>query len=411
MTQLKHFNRIWQLSLLSFIIAAFTGFLYRYGMFWPLPEGISFANIRHSHSHLMFFNWITPPIMVWMVGLIVRPETVSLERKFAWCLYTMLGLGFLSYPFFLLYGYHSVAIGPANLPLAAIISGLVMITWYWFTWLYFSHRKKSVSSLSAILADAALIALLISSLGAWGVSIFQFSNLDSPLISSALTHFFLGVFTEGWVLLGVFAVVWQKAGEPEIKLQKGWLWIPLLFGSMLIFPFSLNRAIITPAMHLTANIGLLLIAVSLSLHIWLLLKQNLLRGFLWATVAGLVILKILFQIIAVLPAGIWPGEHGLRVLYLHILLLGIASFVIVELFHAGRNRIAKVCFVLAVIVVLITLLMISGYWPPNLVLPDIYRWVMAAALLPVIPAVWLFLSTFKRKCTLQADIENTDSRL
>ncbi|TVR27484.1 MAG: hypothetical protein EA390_13790 [Balneolaceae bacterium] len=396
MTLPKSFIRVWQLSLISFIIAGITGFLYRYGMLYPLPDGISLANIRHAHSHLMFFNWICPPIMAWMAVAVTEKSDKATLRSFLPCIYTMIVLGFLSYPFFLLYGYHSVAIGPASLPLAAIISGLIMITWYWFAWLYYRERQISSQSLSLTLFDAALIALVISSLGAWGVSVFQFTTIDSPLISSAMTHFFLGVFTEGWVVLGVLGIMWAKFDLPKFSFHSGWLWIPLLFGSMLVFPFSLNRAIITPEMHITANIGLILIAISLSLHLFLMVKHKQVAGFIWKTVAAIITVKIIFQIMAVLPLDIWPGEHGLRVLYLHLLLLGLASIVLVQAIHLNRHKTAKVVFVIAVLLVLISLLFISGYWPPNLMVPDIYWWLMVAALLPLIPAVWLYVLTFQK---------------
>src|SRR5690625_7221492 len=85
---------IWQLSLFSFLVASFTGFLYRYGLFYPLPGDLGFANIRHAHSHLMFFNWITPPLLSWMVAALGDGENEKTPAGFKPCLYTMIGLGF-----------------------------------------------------------------------------------------------------------------------------------------------------------------------------------------------------------------------------------------------------------------------------------------------------------------------------
>jgi hypothetical protein len=391
------YKRTWQLSLISFIIAALTGFLYRYGMLYPLPESLGFANIRHAHSHLMLFNWICPPIMAWMVYMITGNENSAVIRSFSICIYTLIGLGFLSYPFFLLYGYQSVAIGSMNLPIAAIISGMIMIYWYRFAYLYFKQRRFAGRSIPHTLFDIALIALIISSLGAWGVSIFQFSSIDSPLVSSAMTHFFLGVFTEGWVIIGVLGIIWSKMDKPALPFHSGWLWIPLLFGSLLVFPYSLNRAIITPEMHITASIGLVLIAASLTLHLYLFFKQNRMTGFMWKIVAGLIVVKILFQIAAVLPLDIWPGEHGLKVLYLHILLLGLVSLVFIEAYHPEQDKLAKSLFATTVLLVLLTLVMITGYWPQALTLQDVYVWVMGAALLPLIPATWLLAASFMKR--------------
>ena len=181
----------------------------------------------------------------------------------------------MSWPFFLLFGYRSVPIGSANLPIAAMLSGLVMITWYWFGILYYKARQSMKSaSLTVVLFDGALAALVVSSLGAWGVSVYQFSSLESPLISKALTSFFLGVFTEGWVMLGVLGILWSGAEKPTLNIKGSWVWKPVLFGSMLIFPFSLDQSIITPLMLYSAKAGLLLIVVGLSINLFGLMRPS-----------------------------------------------------------------------------------------------------------------------------------------
>ncbi len=393
----KSLNRIWKLSLLSFIIAAMTGFLYRYGMLYPLPDWLNFANIRHAHSHLMFFNWVSPPLMVLMIDRLIQNENVHAIRSFSNCLYVMLFLGFLSFPFFLLYGYHSVAIGSASLPLAAIISGFVMITWYWFGWLWMKYRNEDDSSIPLTFYEGALLALMVSSLGAWGVSIFQFTPIDSPLISSAMTHFFLAVFTEGWAVLAVLGLIWTKVEtDPNsLPVKKEWLWIPILVGSMLIFPYSLTESLVTTPMLISAMAGMLLIILSTALNVWLFFKNGLFKGFIWQTILILLCLKVLMQALALLPIDIWPGEHGLRVLYLHLLLLGVISILLTDLFYPLKYFNLKVIFIISVILVLISLLMISGYWPPSLTPPGLYFWIMIIALLPVIPVTLIYFKSIK----------------
>lgn len=387
------YKHIWQLSLLSFIIAGITGFFYRYGMLYPMPEWLHFANLRHAHSHLMFFNWVCPPIMAWMAAGVVDSSNLSAIRKFKVCLYTMLFLGFASYPFFLIYGYQSVPIGSASIPLAAVISGLVMLTWYWFIYLYFRERTTGGKSTSNLLFDASLLALLISSLGAWGVSVFQFTGIDSPLIASAMTHFFLAVFTEGWAVLGLLGIIWSIVDTETLLVKSGWLWMPILFGSLMIFPFSLIQSLVSPMMLYTAKAGTLLIVVSLIIHLFHFLRSAVLSGFIWKTVLFLISVKIIFQVAAILPTGIWPGEHGLSVLYLHLILLGIMSIVFMEAYFHDSGRYARIIFTISILFVIATLAMISGYWPPSLAPGNLYIWVMAASILPVLPALHLFFLT------------------
>lgn len=392
------YKRIWQLSLGSFLLAALTGFLYRVGMLYPLPDSLDLVNIRHAHSHLMFFNWISPPIMIWMASGLAQRSAVSVNhRRYRICLYTMLMLGFLAYPFFLLYGYRSISIGSANLPFAAILSGLVMFTWYWFAWLYFIDRKQAEADIAISVFDGALVALLISSLGAWGVSVFQFGGSHNPLFSSALTHFFLAVFTEGWAVLGILGIIWDQDSHSSIPVKSGWLWKPVLLGSMLIFPFSLTQALVTPLMLFSAKAGLILIVISLSFNLYLFLSSGNFSGFIWKSVFGLIGIKILFQTIAILPFDLWPGEHGLRILYLHLLLLGIISVSLIHVFQAKSQPLPGQLFTGSVLLVIISLFTISGYSPPGLIPPQPYRWVMLVAFLPVIPAGWIFLNYLQEK--------------
>lgn len=387
----NQYSRIWKLSLLSFLIAALTGFMYRVGMLYPLPGSMDLVNIRHAHSHLMFFNWISPPIMVWMVSVLAGQKRNLNHKAFKSCLYIMIGLGFLSYPFFLLYGYRSVSIGQADLPIAAIISGLIMIIWYWFTWLYYQHRKRISSDLSLNLFDGALTALLISSLGAWGVSVFQFSGIHNPLFSSALTHFFLAVFTEGWALLGVLGIIWNYMKLQPGSIPTGWFWQPLLIGSMLIFPFSLTQSLVTPIMLLSAKVGLGLIILSFVLHLYIFLKSKKFTGFVWKTILVLIGMKILFQAIALLPTDLWPGEHSLRILYLHLLLLGSVSITLFQVFFLQDHSMGVQIFTVSVVLVIGSLFLISGYSPNWLNPGQPYRIVMYIALLPVFPATWMLL--------------------
>lgn len=393
------YKRIWQLSLGSFLLAAITGFFYRVGMLYPLPNSLDFVNMRHAHSHLMFFNWISPPIMVWMVtSLTDRAKDSINHNAYKKCLYSMLFMGFLSYPFFLFYGYRSVSIGSADLPIAAILSGFVMFTWYWFAWLYFKDRKKTDNADPSSIFDGALTALLISSLGAWGVSVFQFGGTHNPLFSSALTHFFLAVFTEGWAVLGVLGIIRDQRSSQnrEIPFSSGWLWKPILIGSMLIFPFSLTQSLVTPLMLISAKTGLILIILSLSLHLYLFLSSKNYTGFIWKSIFGLIGIKILFQLIAILPADLWPGEHGIRILYLHILLLGIVTISLIHVFQPDHQSIPGQLFTGSVLLVLLSLVTISGYAPSWFIPHQPYQWVMVIAFLPIIPASWLLLNNLQK---------------
>jgi len=393
------FFNVYRLSLLSFILAAATGALFRYGLIFPLPDALALDNIRHAHTHLMFFNWISPPVMAWMATLLIHSDTKLSEESVQRCLYSMLILGFLSYPFFLFFGYRSVDLGFASLPLSAIISGLIMLTWYWFAVLYFTHRKQAKPTSALEIFDGALIALLVSSLGAWGVSAAQLFEGISSLIPSALTYFFLSVFTEGWAVLAGIGVLWSSVELPKPKITVGWLYLPLLFGSMLLFPLSFSTSLITTEMLIAARTGLSLIVISLSVNLFYFLQATSLKHrFLFYSLLTILALKIIVQTISIFPTGFWIGVHGLRILYLHLIMLGFISVTLIHYLPFSKKPTLFISsfFIVTVWLLLISLAAISGYWPASLAVPNVYMWVFWVALLPLLPALILLFTTGNR---------------
>ena len=102
-------------------------------------------------------------------------------------------------------------------------------------------------------------------------------------------------------------------------------------------------------------------------------------------------LKIFFQAGALFPTGIWPGEHGLRILYLHLVLLGFGTTGLITAFYPATATAIKWSYVAAMAAVLITLAMFSGYWPGTFIPQHLVYWLAGAALLPVLPMAWLLV--------------------
>lgn len=390
------FKSIYQFSLLSFILAALTGAFFRYGLIFAIPESLSLDNIRHAHTHLMFFNWVSPPVMAWMAAELRKNQPVISVTGYKICIFTMLTLGFLSYPLFLFFGYGSVQIFSAKLPLAAITSGLIMLTWYWFSILYFNHRKRVQTTSALELFDAALVALLVSSLGAWGVSTTQLIPGIDRILPAALTSFFLNVFTEGWAVIAILGVLWSALDIKKPPISMSWFFAPVLFGSMLIFPLGFSKSIISSEMLIASRTGLLLITVGLCINLWHLLKTVCRPyGFALLSVFLFLGLKIIAQFAAILPVNVWLGDHGLYILYLHLMLLGFISVTLIRFLPVTNkpNRYISNFFAATVWILLCSLVWISGYWPASLAVTNVFIWVFIIALLPVVPAIILYLKS------------------
>jgi hypothetical protein len=391
---------IWLVSLGLFILAVSTGFMYRWGMINGLPAGLSLTNLRHAHSHLMFFNWVTPIPMAFIARYIIRNSPDS-ARHFTRAIWSVIITGFLSYPFFLFYGYHPVEIGSMSLPFSVILSGVVMLCWYWFMGIYMRYRTHSPDSLSRLFYDGALILLFVSSLGAWGVAVAQFSGLENALLSGALTHFFLTAFTEGWAILAVLGLIYEFFDEPVLSFDKNWLIAPMVLGVPLMFPFGLSAELIQPGLLWIARAGAFAAGIGLLMNLITITTKSGRSITGWHVVLTLFAIKILMQLTASLaPSVFWIGEHGLRILYLHLLLAGFVTIVFITAWyriHPEQSRIGLWTFKGTIILMLITLVMISGYWPASLTPGNMFDVVMIAALLPVPALILEFFLTVRRK--------------
>jgi len=386
------FRTVWLWCLAFFVLAAFTGFAYRYGMLASIPFDLSLTNLRHAHSHLMFFNWVTPIPMLFIAGFIIKkaPEATGAFRK---CIYTILLTGFASYPFFLFYGYGPVIIGSVQIPFSVILSGVVMIIWYWFVWIYMKYREKSDPGLARMFYDAALLMLVISSLGAWGVAVLQFSGVDNPLISAVLTHFFLAVFTEGWCMLSAFGILYHMLDTRESFIHESWLLAPIVLGVPLTFPFGISADLLNNQLLITASFGAFIIIVGLAANFLLILRK--IRGigrWWWFVVLNLLGAKIILLFGgALFPFMLWIGEYGLRVLYLHIVLLGFVSITYMAAWHSIYSHAGKTGFKLmtfAILLLLVMLIFNSGIVPPSWLTSWHFQALAIVSLFPVITGIW-----------------------
>lgn len=395
----KSFRTIWLWSLLFFVLAAFTGFLFRYGMFYSLPAGLSLTNIRHAHSHLMFFNWVTPVPMLFIAGYLVNnaPEVAGSFKK---CIYSVLIIGFASFPFFLLYGYRPVAIGSAELPFSVILSGLIMIVWYWFAWIYMKYRNRGEAGLPRMFYDASLLMLVISSLGAWGVAVFQFTNIDNPLLSTALTHFFLAVFTGGWCILSALGIICQMFGIRQVSIHESWLIAPVVLGVPLTFPFGMPVELLTNQLLITASLGGFLVVTGLSINLYVLSGRIRQSGvWWWKIVLNLLGAKIILLFGgALFPFMLWIGDHGLRVFYLHILLLGFVSLTYFGAWHTIYPKLDKTGFkilTLSILLLLAMLLISSGLMPSGWLPEWHFEALIWISFLPVAAAIWEWMNHWR----------------
>lgn len=391
---------VWHAALACFVLAAMTGFLYRLGMLGADLWGLHLQNIRHAHSHLMFFSWAVPMPMYVIVRRIHRaipynaPNLLMARMAMASLL-----MGLASYPFFLGYGYRPVTVAGLELPLSVIFAGLVMLCWYGFMAGYWKERKYLAVEPEFPFYDGAVLMLFICSLGAWGVAAVQFSGVENPLLGKVLTHFFLATFTEGWIVLVLLGVICQqcKVDKKSLPVRTGLPVSLILFGAPLTFPYGISEGLMSPMLQLVARIGGGMAAAGLLLAIYTLYRSGAPGRRWWLWPVGLLALKGVMQLaVSVIPSNFWLSDHGLRIFYLHVLLLGALTLGLIGWLH-GRTRLSNRYYdgvVGSVMGVLASLVMVSRLWPAAWGGPWVFYLLAVMALLPALAVSvhWLKLS-------------------
>lgn len=387
---------LWQLSLACFVLAGLTGFLYRLGLIGTDLFGLSLENIRHAHSHLMFFSWAVPLPMYFIIQKINKENSVNepnmLMTRMA---VSSLLLGIASYPFFLIYGYRPVPIAGMELPLSVIFSGLVMLCWYGFLAGYWKERKYISEELSTSIYDGALVMLFLCSLGAWGVAIVQFSGVVNPLWGKALTHFFLATFTEGWVVLVLLGVIYEQLDldYSKVPVVPGLLTGLILFGAPLTFPYGISEGLLSPKLLISARLGGIMAAAGLLLNLYVLFRSAGSKiAWYWKTVLFLLVLKALAQLLAsVFPSAFWMSAHGMRIFYLHLLLLGAFSVGLFTALHSHLDNMKGLKGITAsIVLVLLSLLLLTPFWPSSWFASWQFYLIAAIAILPSLAAAYSY---------------------
>lgn len=314
-------------------LAAWTGVLLRFGIFQGMPDWApNYTAVRHAHSHLMYFGWVTLGLMVLIRHELPRLGGHPLGRSGRVQLLVGALLALLSFPAFWSNGYGLTRIGEVALPLGSIVAGLNVLVWYAFIASYVAAtRHLPVRALPVQLWDWALVLLVLSTVGLAGLVVLLTQGSFHPLLQQMFLHLFLDLFAAGWFAMALLGVLWARlsqSGALPANLPTGALALALLPTFML----GISPSLLTPAMFWVAALANVVAAALLARH-WVALWQR--RHVLNALHRlGLVTLALHLSIALVLAwPGVWQWSAGtqLRVFFLHNYLLGWVSSVLLAL--------------------------------------------------------------------------------
>lgn len=333
-------HRYLSIALLAFTVAATTGVLLRFGLLYGMPRwAANYTAVRHAHSHLMYFGWVTLALMalIWhylptLTGRVL-PRLVPIQMGASAL------LAFLSFPAFWLNGYGTTQIGTVELPLGSMAAGLNGLVWLSFVALYLQMTWRLPSRPLAIqLWDWALALLVLAFSGALGLVATIFVGTAHPLLQQLSLHLFLDLFGIGWFNLAVLGLLWAQVGE-QIALPR---WLPSQSLAMLLVPaflLGVSPAVLPRDLFWLGAVANLGAAALLAYHLRALWQRR-------AALAPFTRFALLFLVLYSLTAlalcwpGIWRWSAGtqLRVFFLHNLLLGWVSSALLGAIYSLRQR-------------------------------------------------------------------------
>ncbi|HZJ08091.1 MAG TPA: hypothetical protein VFD39_00175, partial [Trueperaceae bacterium] len=207
------YTTAWRLAILSFVGAALSGALMRHGMIAGLPAGLLLGDVRHAHSHLMFFAWATPAVI--LLASEAARRAGAPFRAGPWCAIAAVVTGLLAYTPFLLSGYRMLPVFGRELPLSMMASGLNGAVWYAFALLYWRDTSRTRRTRPLRFFDAAVVSLLIASLGALLLAIGGITGTATTAQLDAFVDMFLTLFADGWFGLGVLGALIMTVRTPD----------------------------------------------------------------------------------------------------------------------------------------------------------------------------------------------------
>ncbi|MBE2238410.1 MAG: hypothetical protein IAE81_11500 [Caldilineaceae bacterium] len=325
------------LAVAALVLAAWTGVLMRFGMVYGFPAWAqNFGAIRHAHSHLMYFGWVTLALMALIWADLPRHTGRALPRGVSLQMALTAGMAFLSFPAFWANGYGLTTIGAARLPLGSMVSTLNGLTWFYFVGLYvFTTRRLPLRSLAVQLWDWALALLLLASLGAVGLVGMVFTRAEHPFLQQLFLHQFLDLFAVGWFGLALLGLLWSHV-DATGATPRGWL--PTFSLALLVAPtflLGVSPAVLPASLFWVAAVANAGAAVLLSVHgVQLWRHRREFPQLLWLASAGLA--SVIAVAVFLLWPGVWQQSAGgqLRIFYLHVFLLMWVSTALLGLLEA-----------------------------------------------------------------------------
>lgn len=210
-------------SLFNFFIAALLGLLLRYAFVQPI--GINYRFLTHAHSHVAMLGWVYLMLYTLIVHYFIPDKKPVYSRLFWVTEFAVIGM-LVSFPF---QGYAAISIS---------FSTLHIFCSYYFAYLIFKHHKTE-NKVTSIMLKWALAFMLLSTIGVWCLGPAVSMLGQASAFYQIAIQFFLHFQFNGWFLLAVIALFFQKLQLKDSKQFRAFFRF-LVLGTVLTLALPVN---------------------------------------------------------------------------------------------------------------------------------------------------------------------------
>jgi hypothetical protein len=212
-------------TFIFFMITALSGVWMRAFAYYP-DFLVPYSNILHGHSHLAILGWAF--LGVFVIFLVNYWQDIKQKRQAIAIAVTLFIVTILMFAAFLYQGYAMFSIA---------LSTLHIFVEYWAAIFIYRQLKSNLAipHTAQLFIKGSLIALVVSSLGPYGIAYVSASGMKDSALYEMAIYFYLHFQYNGWLMLfliGLFITILhrKKVTLPASLLKIGfWIYFIALF--------------------------------------------------------------------------------------------------------------------------------------------------------------------------------------
>jgi len=225
-------------TFILFLLTALSGVWLRAIPFLSLTT-LPYDNILHGHSHIAILGWAFLGIFIVLLAMLW--PNLQQKKQAIILTVTIFVVSVLMFFAFLYEGYAKYSI---------IMSTVHIFVEYWAAYFIYKQLKwqESIPSSAKLFIKGALFALILSSIGPFGLGYLGATGLRESAFFDMCIYFFLHFQYNGWLFLGLIGLFIMILAKKGIQLNKRLVNMSFWIYFVALFPWYLSAIV-------WANIG------------------------------------------------------------------------------------------------------------------------------------------------------------